>query len=552
MNIERADLLVIGASAAGLKCAARMRRLRPDARIIVVDASQEISVGACGLPYVVSGDIDDADALRETAFEVVRDEKYFAAYKNIDARTGLRVTSIDVEARTVRAASTAGEHMFAYGDLMLAMGASPIVPRGLALSSRVRVVKALDDARVLRSLLETGKIDAVAIVGAGFIGCEMAEAFGAMWGASVTLFEAAPQVLPGMLDADMAALVETELRNHSVDVRTRTLVARIEEADRVCVVPSTGSSIEVDLVVVAVGVAPNTALASNAGIAIGPSGGIIVDEMMHTNQPHVFAAGDCVQCVSAVDGSASLYALGSLANRQGRVAADAMAGRKSRFGPVAGSTIVKAFDVAASATGMTHTAAVARGIEAESVWGTFGDRAHYYPEEQRTFAKMVYERGTRRLVGLQVVGKGDIARLVDVFSTVLLRGGKADGLLELEFAYAPPFAAALDPLHHLGAIAVAQDEDGVRCVGPLEELDGASCLDVRMPAEIEAAPWDGESTQVEMSELRERLDRLPEGELVVLCEKGPRSYEVARWLGKVRGTVVRYLAGGRSMRHRDL
>lgn len=552
MTHEHTDLLVIGASAAGLKCASRFRRLRPDARIVVLDAAEDISVGACGLPYVVSGDIDDPDALRQTAFDVIRDEVFFAAYKDVTVLTGVRAVSIDVASRTVGAVRGGETLSFTYGDLLVATGATPRLPAGVVLSERVRTVKTMDDARSIRKMLQRGEVERVGIVGAGFIGCEMAEAFASMWGCSVTLFEAADQVLPGILDPDMAMLVDTELRGQSVEVRSSAQVLGVEQREGVLVKLPQDETLTFDLVVLAIGVSPQVELAKAAGIRLGQTGGIVVDEAMRTSAEHVYAAGDCAECRSAVTGKPSLYALGSLANRQGRVAADCMAGRTSRFGPVAGSAIVKVFDAVAASTGLTQSEARREGIDVQCVWGTFGDRAHYYPEERRIFGKLVYEGPTGRVIGLQVVGRADVARLVDVFTTVLTGGGGVEDLLELEFAYAPPFAGALDPLHHLGAMAMAQREDGVQAVGPADEPAPSVWVDVRMPSEVEAAPWPGEALHVPMGEVRSRRDELPEGEVVVLCEKGPRSLEVARWLSGVRKAPVRYLAGGRSLRERDL
>jgi NADPH-dependent 2,4-dienoyl-CoA reductase/sulfur reductase-like enzyme len=555
MTHVHADLLVLGASAAGLKCAARFRRLRPNASIVVLDASTDISVGACGLPYVVSGDIDDPDALRKTAFDILRDEAFFKSYKDIDVRTATRANGLDTSARRVRATSLVdgSEQEYSYGDLMIAVGAAPKIPRGIAVGSkRVRVIKSMDDARVIRRHLETGKLETVGVIGAGFIGCEMAEAFGSMWGCSVTLLEAANQVLPGMLDTDMAAVVESELRSKSVDVRLGCCIARVEEGDGVTIHATDGGRVDVDMAVVAVGVAPSSALASEAGIAVGDLGGIVVDEHMRTSAEHVYAAGDCVQCRSAVTGKPMLAALGSLANRQGRVAADHMTGKTSRFAVVTGSVVVKVFDLNASATGMTHAESVRRGMDVHCVWGTFGDRAHYYPEEQRVFAKMVTERGTGKLVGLQVLSRGDVTRLVDVFSSVLSRGGTVGELIELEFAYAPPFASALDPLHHLAAMAMAQDEDGIEALGPSEDLGDRWCVDIRTGEEANAAPCPGATLHVPMGELRERISEIPQGDGVVACEKGPRSLEVVRWLGAKGSGSLRYLAGGRSFRDKDL
>jgi len=502
---------------------------------------------------VISGDIDDPDALRQTPFDVLRDEHYFRVYKRIEVSTGIRAESIDTKQREVRALRLAdGSNVsFRYERLLLAMGAAPKSLAGVRVGSeRVRFVKTMDDARTIRALLEKGKVESAAIVGAGFIGCEMAEAFRSMWGCEVTLIEAADQILPGMLDADLASVVQRELESNSVRVLLRSAVLGIEEGQGVTIrLPQ--ESIEVDLVVVGIGVSPRTELALEAGIEVGSCGGIVVDERMRTNVPNVYAAGDCVECRSVVTGRAMLATLGSLANRQGRVAADHMAGKVSRFGPVARSAVVKVMDVHAAATGMTHGEAVRAGMRVCSVWGTFGDRAHYYPDEQRWFGRMVWERATSRLVGLQVVGRGDVTRSVDVFSSVLLRGGQVADLLDLEFAYAPPFASALDPLHHLAAMAMAHEQDGIEALGPEEPVIG-TCVDLRSVNESKAAPSEEAAMHVPMQELWEREAELPEGDLSLLCERGPRSMDAVRGLVGKRAARVVYLAGGQGFRSKKL
>ncbi|PKN49032.1 MAG: hypothetical protein CVU63_03270, partial [Deltaproteobacteria bacterium HGW-Deltaproteobacteria-20] len=268
-----------------------------------------------------------------------RDEDFFREYKGIEVRTGVRADAVDTGARTVAATVLADgtQASFSYERLMLALGAAPKVLPGVVVGSdRVRFVKTMEDARVMRGLLERGKVDTVGVVGAGFIGCEMAEAFGSMWGCSVKLIEAADQILPGMLDADMASVVQKELESKSVQVLLRSPITRIDEGDAVTIHVADGP-ITVDLAVVGVGVIPQAKLAVDAGIAVGSLGGIVVDEHMRTSAPDVYAAGDCVECRSAVTGKPTLAALGSLANRQGRVAADHMVGKASRFGPVAKS-----------------------------------------------------------------------------------------------------------------------------------------------------------------------------------------------------------------------
>lgn len=553
---EHVDLLVVGASAAGLKCAARFRRSSPNARVVVLDAAREISVGACGLPYVVSGDIDDADSLRTTAFGAMRDEAFFEAYKGIEVLTSVRAETLDADRRRLFATRVDGGEPMAisYGDLVLATGAVPIVPPALGpLSERVCTVKTMQDARVLRAALQAGRVESAAIIGAGFIGCEMAEAFGSLWGCSVTLLEAAPHVLPGLLDTEVATLVERHLRDQGVDVVTGARVGRLEQSARCSVHIEERASVEADLVVVAIGVTPEVRLARAAGLAIGVSGGIVVDEHMRTSREHVYAAGDCVECRSVVDGASRMAPLGSLANRQGRVVADAVAGVDARFGPIAGSMVVKVFDLNVAATGLTRRAAKASGLDVRVVWGTFGDIAHYYPGEEKLFGQMVFERGTGRLVGLQLASKGEVVGRVDVFSNLLLRGGSVRDLLELEFAYAPPFASALDPLHHLGAMALAWEQDGVAPLGPRDSLADALVLDIRLDVERAAAPLEGaQSLALPMADLRAKLAEIPAGDVVVLCEKGPRSLEAARLLAASGRGGVRYQGGGRSFRDADL
>ena len=271
-------IVVVGASAAGLKAAARARRLLPEAQVTVLDQAREVSVGACGLPYFVSGDIEDSDALRRTAFGVLRDEDYFARYKAVEVRTEHRVERIDVAEHEVVAVGPDGAaHRIGYDALVLATGARPRrLPEAVGSSARVRTFKTLDDARTLRRGLESGEIGSVGIVGGGFIGCELAEAFGGLWGCEVTLCEAAPHVLPGVLDEEMALLVQAHLRERGVALRLGACVEGLTERGAKVELATGGGTVAVDCVVVAVGVEPSTELARAAGLAIGSAGGIVV------------------------------------------------------------------------------------------------------------------------------------------------------------------------------------------------------------------------------------------------------------------------------------
>jgi rhodanese-related sulfurtransferase len=290
--------------------------------------------------------------------------------------------------------------------------------------------------------------------------------------------------------------------------------------------------------------------AAEAGLATGSTGALVVDEHLRTSAPDVYAAGDCVEVTCALTGQSRFVPLGSLANRQGRVVGDNLGGLASRFGPVAGSACVKVFDTNVAATGLSEKAALRAGLEARAAWGTFLDVAHYFPEPKNIFMKVVYEAGSGRLLGLQAVSEGDVVKRIDVAAAVLLRGGTLHDLLDQEFCYSPPFNAALDPLHGLAATALNQERFGIPGLVPDAEVRGRAVLDVRKDDEItDARPRLPGAQNIACEVLRERLVEIPrERPLLIVCEKGPRSAEAARWLQGQGFQDVAFLAGGSAMR----
>ncbi len=287
-------IVVIGASAAGLRAAARARRRLPDVKVLVIDEGNYISYGACGMPYYVSGDIQNVNKLRETGYGMVRDPDFFRTAKGIEVIIDTKVERIDRGARKVVCRSTGSDETceYTYDKLVLATGASPVLLGGVPRDSRrVTTFKTLKDAIDLRSSLEKGEIKSVAIVGGGFIGCELAEAFGALWGVKVILIEAAPNILPGILDSEMASHVEAYMKSEDVDLHTSSPLEEIKESEGRVVVKTARETFEVDHAVVAVGVRPNSGLAADCGLELGQRGGIVVDERMTTSDPDVFAAG---------------------------------------------------------------------------------------------------------------------------------------------------------------------------------------------------------------------------------------------------------------------
>lgn len=543
----RRRVVVVGASAAGLRCASRLARLDPTADVLVLEARREFSYAACGLPYVLSGDIDGADALRRTLDGSLRDEAYFRNVKGVEVRTGWRVIGVDPAARTLNVIDGGGAPaVIPWDELVLATGARP---KRLAVQPdhpRVCSFHTLEDLAPLHQGLARGRIGHAAIVGAGLVGCEVAEAFRSLWGADATLIEAAPWPLPGVLDREIAGMVAEGIRRKGVRLLTGNPVDTIDAGESRVAIAVGGERIEADVAIVAVGVEPEVSLARMAGVAIGESGAIAVDEQMATSVPHVWAAGDCVEVVHAVSGRGVHLPLGSLANRQGRVLGSVLTGLDERFGPVAGAVAVKAFDVNVAAVGITRNVAERLGLEARSVWIMTHDSAHYWPEAREIALQLTYEPGSGRVLGVQGAGEGEVAKRIDVATQLIARHATIAEVACLEHAYAPPYAPAIDPLA-VAAFVADNQERGIEALSPLEPLPLAQTLDVRHDDERAERPvGGGEVRAVALETLRAAsLSECPEW--TVVCERGTRSAEGVCWM-LAHGRKARYVGGGLRLR----
>lgn len=533
-------VVVVGASAAGLRCACRLARLKPGWQVGVVEAEPVFSYAACGLPYALSGEIPDPSALRTTSYKAVRDARFFAEEKGVTVLAGWRATEVRLAEGLLKVESQEGERQLRWDELVLATGARPRRLAGQAEHPRVRAFHRWDDLEPLLQGLRRGEIGRVALVGAGLVGCELAEAFSSLWGAEVTLVETGPTPLPEMLDPEVGACVSRHLEASGVSVRTNAPVWRIDANDDGVKVLLDDGEVAADVAVVAVGVEPEVELARSVGARIGPTGAIAVDERLATSLPHVWAAGDCVEVRDVVTGTPVFRPLGSLANRQGRTLANILAGRRDLFPPVAGAAAVKVFDFNVAATGCTERQARARGVAVRSVWITADDCAHYWPDAARIFLKLVYERSSQRVVGVQGAGEGEVVKRIDAATQLIARGATLAELAQMEHAYAPPYAPAVDPLA-LAAWTAQNQEDGVEAVSPTGVLEDV--VDVRLPEERERRPAEAEHVEeLSVVELRDSpLLRTPPGGLLV-CERGARSAEAARLL-LGRGET-RYLGGG--------
>ena len=545
-------IVVVGASAAGLRAAARAKRLMPESLITVIDEGKIISYGACGLPYYLSGDIGSPRALMETSWGTLRDPEFFKKVKGLDMRIQTTVTNVDIENKSISLVNkiTGDEENLQFDKLVLATGATPIMLSGIpADHQRISTFKTVEDAVKWRKKLETGQIERIAIIGSGFIGIELAEAFTSMWNAKVDLIEGENRIFPQMLDADISFLIEKHLKEHGVQLHKNCRVAAINDISDGLEIVTNNKTIKTEYAIVAIGVRPRVELAGQMGLKIGKCGGITVDKNLTTSHPDVYAAGDCIE-VEYFHGEKVIMPLGSLANKHGRAVGDQLAGRKTEFKKVVGSACVKVFDYNVASTGLTETMAARYGIPTRAVRGTFDDLAHYYPEDKKIFLKLIYKPDTQQILGLQAAGEGDVVKRVDVLGNLLMSEGCLEDLLDLEFAYSPPYASALDPLYMLGAAALNQEE-GIVSTDYAESSANGLVLDVRTSSEVKNYPLEN-TMHIPLEELRERINELGENEAIrIICSRGARSAEATRWFVEAGHKNVAYAGGGWFMLNKE-
>jgi NADPH-dependent 2,4-dienoyl-CoA reductase/sulfur reductase-like enzyme/rhodanese-related sulfurtransferase len=531
-------LLVIGGVAAGASCAARARRLSEFAQITVIERGPDVSFANCGLPYHVGGEIAARDVL------AVQTPAGLKAMLNLDVRTGCEALQIDRAAKCVqvRNLSSGQAQWLDYDKLMLAPGAAPIRPP----------IPGIDDPRIhtLRSLEDMDRIVAATAegmravaIGAGFIGLEMAEQLQRK-GLAVELVELQDQVLP-QLDRTMALLLESELRHQGIGLTLGDGIARFVPTDDglECHLQS-GRVLKADFVVLSMGVRPDTRLAREAGLEIGPQGHIRANEFQQTSDPDIYAAGDAVETRERVFGGWAAVPLGGPANRQGRVAADHMF-RPDLARPYPGSlgtAIVRVFDVAAGVTGWTEKRLIAAGIPFATATVNDHQHATYFPGARPLTLKIVWDPQTGRLLGAQVSGHEGVDKRLDVLAACIGSGANIDDLCHLELAYAPPFGSAKD-IVNLAGFAATNIRDGlVRATAGLPEGD-AQIVDVRPHPVAEAHPLAG-ARNVPFATLRASLGTLDKGKPVVtVCAFGKMSYFAARLLAQ-NGFDVASFSGG--------
>jgi len=536
-------LLIIGGVAGGATAAARARRLSETAEITILERGPYVSYANCGLPYFVSRDIEKRSKL------LLQTPEGFESRYGVKVLVGTEALDIDRTGRRVRARGPEGESWIPYDSLILAQGGSPVAPTGPGCDApNVFRLWTVPDMDRIHAYIEREKPATAVVVGGGFIGLEMAEAF-VQRGVTTTVVELLPRVMSTM-DPEFGGLIASRLEAHGVRVVTGTGVAAVH-ADRRDVELGDGTRVAADLVLFSVGVRPELALARQAGLAIGAAGGLQVDEHLRTSDPRIWAAGDMNEIVHKVSGRTVRIPLAGPANRQGRIAASNALGATMRYAGGLGSSVVKVFDATAAATGLTERAAREAGFDAGAAVVVKDHHAAYYPGAKEMVLKIVYDRKNGRLLGAQAFGEAGVEKRIDAAAVALQGRLTVHDLAEVDFAYAPPYGSANDPLN-VAAFVAENDLSGYSPLVSAAELrrllagpeaDRPMVLDVRNLNEHEAGHLVG-ALNIPVDELRFRLDEVPKGRpIVVHCRSGFRSHLALRILKEHGWKDVRNVSG---------
>ena len=524
-------VVIVGGVAGGATAAARLRRLNEQAEIIVFERSGYISYANCGLPYYIGDTITDPEDLT-----LQTPESFFSRFR-VDMRVRHEVTAIHPDRKTVsvRNLETSDEFEESYDRLILSPGAKPAQPRlpGVGID-RVFTLRTVEDTFRIKEYINRHQPKSVVLAGGGFIGLELAENLRHL-GIAVTIVQR-PKQLMNPFDADMASFIHSEMRKHGVRLALGYTVEGFDEKDSgVDILLKDNPPLHADMVALAIGVVPDTSLAKEAGLKLGIKGSIVVNERMETSVPDIYAAGDAVQVKHYVTGEDALISLAGPANKQGRIIADNICGRDSRYLGSQGSSVIKVFDMTAATTGVNEISARKAGLDVDTVILSPMSHAGYYPGGKLMTMKVVFEKETYRLLGAQIVGYEGVDKRIDVLAAAIHAGMKAPQLKDLDLAYAPPYSSAKDPVNMAGFMIenIANGTLNQWHLADLESLPkdgGAVLLDVRTVQEYNRGHIAG-FRNIPVDELRERLNEIEPGKPVyVICESGLRSYIASRIL----------------------
>lgn len=550
-------VVIIGGVATGMKTAARLRRLDKDVEIIVLERGNSLSYGACGFPYYIGGEVKSFDSFDHTPQGILRDASFFEAVKGIDARIGCNVTAIDREAKKVAYIQNGEAKELAYDKLVLGTGSTPVkLPLPGADAKGIHSFWFPWDVHAVEAEIVNNKVTDAVVIGAGFVGMEVAEAL-CHRGITTSVVEMAPRVLPQMLDQEMGDLLKNQFLAKTplhLHLEEKTVAFEVENGAVKAVVTDKGT-IPAQLVIVAVGVRPNTELAKAAGLEIGPTGCIAANEYMQTSDPDIYAGGDCAENTHRISGAKIFAPMGSTANKHGRVIANHIAGKNVKYPGVLGTGVCRLFNVEAGSTGLNERTAALAGLKTRSVIVPGIDRLGYMPGSGRIILKLLAEEGTGRVLGLQAVGQS-VSKRIDTMVAALSMGATLEDLSNLDMGYAPPFNGPIDNISTAANVMLNALEGQFHGINPLDFENHKTdedylFVDVRTPKEFAANRIAGIKNKVNLplGKIRAEAHTLPcskDTKIITSCQIDLRGYEAEVMLRQQGYTNVHSLMGGMS------
>ena len=531
-------VVIVGGVAAGTKVAAKLKRENQNAEVVILTKGKDISYAGCGLPYYVGNVIPDRTGL------VVNTPEKFQALTGAKVLTGMEVTGISRTDKTVKAVSvdTGETSTWSYDKLVIASGASPIRPDlpGLDLP-QVFFMRTPDDAVNLRAAVETGEIKRAVVVGGGFIGLEIAENLNSM-GVRCNVIDMAPHVLPGF-DSEIQEYVENHLADVGINTMTGTRFEGVLGDGKVEKVQTGKRAVKADAVVLSIGIRANTAFLADTGIELAPNRTVLVNDHMQTNDPDIYAVGDCAMVKNRITGRDAWSPMGSTANITGRLAAQNIAGGDVSYSGAMGTAVCHLPELNVGKTGLSEAQAKDAGYDVDTVLTVVDDKAHYMPGAGNFIIKLAADKESRRLLGVQALGKGEVDKVVDICVAAISLKAKVDDLADMDFAYAPPFSTAIHPLAHTVNVLMNKMDGGLESFTPAEfaegKAEGYRIIDASPAPSIDGAPY------VDLTRIHGEVDGLGKDEpLLLVCAKGKRAYLTQNLLKHYGYTNTRVLEGG--------
>ncbi|MFZ7101948.1 MAG: FAD-dependent oxidoreductase [Peptococcaceae bacterium] len=551
--MENLRIVVIGGVAAGPKAAARAKRCNPDAEVVLVEKGEWLSYGGCGLPYFLGATVKELKDLMATSWEAVRTPEFFKNAKDIDVLLGWEAVDIDRQHKNIAVVhvKTQETKVLPYDKLVLATGAESVVPpiKGIE-GEGVFSLKNPQHALDIKKYLLNNEISNAVIIGAGLIGIETSEAL-ANWGVDVTIIEMQDQIMPLLLDQELALAFQGYLEEEDLQIITGTKVLEIktDEDGRVAGVETDAGFIKGELVFISTGVKPNTALAEKAGLEVNK--GIVVNEYLQTSDPDIYAGGDCVVSKQQVSGKDVYVPLGSTANKHGRIIGTNITGGKEAFPGVMSTSIVKVFDWNAGRTGLSEKEGKELGYDVVTAFVPGPDKAHFFPGKKLILTKLIADRKTGRILGGQLIGPGDIARRLDILVTAVSFGGTAHQLANLDLAYAPPFSPAMDNIINAANVLKNIIDGKAQNIGYLEFKDKLKSeqvvfIDLRTEEERKGKQVPAQNLiHIPFEEIRARQAEIPKDkELIVFCILSTRAFEAQVILNHLGFENVKFVNAG--------